>query len=262
MSPAQDRRGRKMLTVAGMAGKMVTDLPGPATRQTGGRVVVATQADARRRLWIERLQDTFEVSHVAERKSLEHVMARLVPDVLVVDLALPGLGRLRGVPDVQQSSPSTRIVAVTDAPTDSEGLLALKSGVRGYCPRTIDPQQLERAVVAVWRGEIWVPRWLVSGVIAEWLSLAERLQPSGDHSPEGPRLENLTARQRAVADLISRGACNKEIAERLNITERTVKAHLTEAFRAVGVSDRLQLALLVKDGLGPVQHAAVRTPER
>jgi DNA-binding NarL/FixJ family response regulator len=59
-------------------------------------------------------------------------------------------------------------------------------------------------------------------------------------------LASLTERQRLVADLISRGASNKEIGSRLNITERTVKAHLTETFRNVGVSGRLELALLLQ----------------
>jgi two-component system response regulator DesR len=208
--------GRRQMCTPGMAGKTSTDLAGRGTREPQGLVVVASQADERRRRWIERLQDAFEVHHVAERRGLEQVMLTLVPDVLVIDLALPGLGRLRGVPALQRSSPSTRIVALTDVATDGEGLLALKAGVKGYCPRTIDPRQLERAVAAVQKGEIWVPRRLMSGVITEWLSFAERLEPS--HLPED-RLKNLT-----------------------------------------GVSDRLQLALLVKGRPGPPRQPGPRTP--
>jgi two-component system nitrate/nitrite response regulator NarL len=241
------------------AGKSLADLAGQGVREPAGRLVVASQVEERRHRWIERLQDAFEVHHVAERKSLERVMTSVAPDVLVIDLALPGLGRLADVSDVQRLSPSTRIIVLTNAPTDSEGLLAIKAGVKGYCPATIDPQQLAEAVAAVHAGEIWAPRRLVSGIIAEWLLLAERLETRGQQLPGHSCLENLTARQRAVAYLIGRGACNKEIAKRLNITERTVKAHLTEVFRSAGVSGRLQLALLVK---GRPPHTGSRTPAR
>src|SRR4029079_5547655 len=89
------------------------------------------------------------------------------------------------------------------------------------------------------------------------LSLAEVAQraasaKAGDFvekEPEG-HLENLTLRQREVAEAIARGASNKEIARRLNVTERTVKAHLTNMFRNVGVFDRLHLALLLNNVRG------------
>ena len=92
-------------------------------------------------------------------------------------------------------------------------------------------------------GEVWFPRNLVPGLIAELQSLLgtgeEALRPKA-------ALEALTKRQRMVADLVGQGASNKEIASRLKISERTVKAHLTEAYRSAGVSDRLQLALLLR----------------
>ncbi len=83
---------------------------------------------------------------------------------------------------------------------------------------------------------MWVQRELIPSLVAELVSLTERSQKDANANP---RLEGLTTQQRLVADLITRGACNKDIAKRLNISERTVKAHLTEAFRNLGVSDRL-----------------------
>jgi DNA-binding NarL/FixJ family response regulator len=104
----------------------------------------------------------------------------------------------------------------------------------------------ERLMAAVQNGEIWAPRKLVPCLIDELLSLIDKRQKEDYPARPDARLEKLTARQRVIADLVSGGTGNKEIAHRLNITERTVKAHLTEAFRNVGVSDRLQLALLLK----------------
>jgi DNA-binding NarL/FixJ family response regulator len=258
MSTIQDR-WLEMRQGMGSAGKTVADPAGRGGRESRARIVIAGPADERRLRWIEQLQETFDVCPVAERRSLDLVMARLTPEVLVIDLALPGMGHVREISDVQESSPSTRVVALTSTATESEGLLALRAGARAYCPRTIEPRQLEKAVAAVQQGEIWTPRWLLSGIITEWLSLVELLETRGQQLLGHPRLDNLTARQRAVAYLIGRGACNKEIAERLNITERTVKAHLTEAFRNAGVSDRLQLALLVK---GRPPHPGSRAPAR
>ncbi len=173
-------------------------------------------------------------------------MAVLKPDVLVVDLALRGLRRGRGLPDIQRLSPSTKILAVADAPDENEGVSVLKAGARGYCARSIDPEHLAKAVAAVQKGEIWAPRKLIPRLIADLRGLIDGRVTREPQPALETRLDNLTARQRVVADLISRGASNKEIASRLNISERTVKAHLTEAFRNVGVSDRLQLALLLR----------------
>jgi DNA-binding NarL/FixJ family response regulator len=215
--------------------------------------VVASPVAENRRRWTRGLRQAFFVCDVAGRTALERAMAMFQPDVILVDLTLPGLRGVRGLRDIQRVCPSTKIVALTDASTDSEGVLALKAGVRGYCGRTIEPEHLVKAVTAVQKGEIWAPRKLVPGLLAELLSLIDSSKRKLLRSA-GARLGRLTARQRVVADLISGGASNKEIAERLKISERTVKAHLTEAFRNVGVSDRLQLALLVKEqprGPGP-----------
>lgn len=207
-------------------------------------VMACPVAEGRR--WIREFQEAFAVCGVAEVRALEQAMANITPDVLIVDLALPGLHGARGLRDIRQSSPATKIVALTDNPTEREGVLALKAGARAYCPRTIEPANLKKAVTAVQNGEIWAPRKLVPGLVAELVSLTESREKDGYQPRPGCRLESLTERQRVVADLICMGASNKEIGNRLNITERTVKAHLTEAFRNVGVSGRLELALLLQ----------------
>ncbi len=226
--------------------KRAKELPQNARRNGRATLIMASaQAEGRRR-WIHRLQETFAVCEVIEARALQQVMANLKPDILVVDLTLPGLRRVRGLHDIRRLSPSTRTLALTDAPAEAEGIFALKAGAKAYCARTIDPEQLKKAVAAVQKGEIWAPRKLVPGLVAELLSLIDSRRNEESQPKLDARLESLTARQRVIAELISRGECNKDIANRLKISERTVKAHLTEAFRNVGVSDRLQLALLLK----------------
>ena len=206
-------------------------------------LVVASPVIESRRRWSYTLQEAFSVCEVAERRALEQVTANLKPSILVLDLTLPGLGRVRGLPNMQRLSPATKTLVLTDSPADGEGICALKAGVKGYYTRTIDPAHLKKAVQAVQKGEIWVQRKLIPGLVAGLISLTETRQKD-DGKPDR-RLECLTLRQREVADLIGRGASNKEIATELSIAERTVKAHLTEVFRNIGVLDRMQLALLL-----------------
>jgi DNA-binding NarL/FixJ family response regulator len=215
-------------------------------------LVVASAAADRRRHWSRELRGRFAICEVAERKALEQVMANLKPDVLILDLKLPQVGGVRGLPRIQRLSPSTKTLVLSDAPAESEEIAALKAGARGCGPRAFNPTQLRKAVEVVQKGEIWVRRKLISRLIAELRALTERRLRDEDETPD-PQTQGLTSRQCLVADLIRRGACNKEIASQLNIAERTVKAHLTGTFRALGVSDRLQLALLLNSPAnGPV----------
>ncbi len=243
-APQQQRRNGQA------AGRRLDGLLQPKPETGGKAIVVIACADAeRRRRWSQPLRETFAVCEVAEGKALEQIAATLKPNILLLDLALPRLGRIGGLSDIQRLSPSTKILALTDTPVEAEGVFALKAGAKGYFPRTIDPARLKKAVAAVQKGEIWAARKLIAGLMAELLSLSESREGSPQEKLD-PRLERLTARQRMIADLISEGACNKEIASQLKITERTVKAHLTEAFRHVGVSDRLQFALLLRGSSG------------
>jgi DNA-binding NarL/FixJ family response regulator len=173
-------------------------------------------------------------------------MANLKPAILLLDLALPGLGGVEGVPAVQRVSPLTSIILMTSTPNDREGLAALKVGARGYCSHGMDPALLRKAVMVVVKGEIWVARNVFAPLLEELTSLTERRHKEFPPNLD-TRLDRLTPREREIAQLIGGGASNKEIAGRLNITEATVKAHLTAIFRKLGLSDRLGLALFVTE---------------
>jgi two-component system, NarL family, nitrate/nitrite response regulator NarL len=209
-------------------------------------VLIASPIAGVRAQWSGGLQEKFPVYEAAERSALDKGLANLKPAILLLDLALPGLGGVEGVPAVQRVSPLTSIILMTSTPNDREGLAALKVGARGYCSHGMDPNLLRKAVMVVVKGEIWVARNVFAPLLEELTSLTERRHKEFPPNLD-TRLDRLTPREREIAQLIGGGASNKEIAGRLNITEATVKAHLTAIFRKLGLSDRLGLALFVTE---------------
>ena len=169
---------------------------------------------------------------------------------MLLDLHLPELGGVGGVAAIQRLRPASGIVLLTNRPDEREGIAALKAGARGYCDRDIDPALLIKALDVVQMGEIWVGRKLIPHLIEELTTLTER-QQQGPPADFDTRLDRITSREREIAQLLSAGASNKDIAKKLSVTERTVKAHLTAIFRKLGISGRLQLALFILEHSRP-----------
>jgi two-component system nitrate/nitrite response regulator NarL len=214
--------------------------------RSGSVVLIASPIAGVRSQWASGLREKFPLYEAAERTVLERNMTNLKPAILLLDLAFPGLGGVEGVADVQKLSPLTSVVLMTSTPNDREGFSALKAGARGYCSTDMDPNLLRKAVSVVIKGEIWVARNVFAPLLEELTALTERRHKEFPPNLD-TRLDRLTPREREIAQLIGGGASNKEIAGRLNITEATVKAHLTAIFRKLGLSDRLGLALFVTE---------------
>ena len=209
-------------------------------------VLVASPNPGLRRRCRAALRGTSSLQEVTTRAALERSMAHLKPAVLLLDIDLPMLDGVGGVRAIHHLSPPTKIVLLTSTLDEKEGLSALKAGARGYCQKDTESALLKKAVQMVRKGEIWAGRNLIPHLLEELTSLTERRReaPPGDRDS---RLDRLTPREREIAHLIGGGASNKEIASRLNVTEGTVKAHLTAIFRKIGLSGRLQLALFVAE---------------
>ncbi|MDH5614830.1 MAG: response regulator transcription factor, partial [Gammaproteobacteria bacterium] len=126
-------------------------------------------------------------------------------------------------------------------PDDDRGFALVKAGVKGYCNRYIAPDLLRRAVEAVLKGEVWVGRKLMLRLIEELSSRKKALVQASKN------LSSLSERELEIAHMVGDGSSNKLIAQKLDITERTVKAHISAIFKKTGVTDRLQLALLMSN---------------
>jgi DNA-binding NarL/FixJ family response regulator len=145
---------------------------------------------------------------------------------------------------ILQTRPDARVLLLSNAPDEQEGLRAINSGVRGYAHAHGVPMQLQEVALVAEHGGMWVgPELLRRLVGSTYAALAGRRRADAGTLPAGQDWDGLSAREREVARAVSAGHSNKEVATLLHISERTVKAHLSAVFEKLGVRDRLQLVL-------------------
>ena len=135
-----------------------------------------------------------------------------------------------------------KIVVLSNSPSQEEAANVLSVGVLGYCHAYSSSKVLVQVRSVVANGGFWIGREMLHYLIAS----SQQLVSARPEKVAG-FLDKLSARERQVATQVSQGLSNKEIARNLNITERTVKAHISASFVALGVKDRLQLALMLNN---------------
>ena len=165
--------------------------------------------------------------------AIEMIRAR-VPDVVLIDVHMPGGGGARVITEVLATNPDIRFLAlsVSDAPEDV--IATIRAGARGYVTKTIAPDELVEAVRAVAAGDaVFSPR--LAGFVLDAFTGAA--PPQTD-----PELEQLTPREREVLRLIARGYAYKEVARDLEISVKTVESHVSSVLRKLQLSSRHQLA--------------------
>lgn len=184
---------------------------------------------------------------VGEAETGEEAIAAvptLRPDVVLMDLMMPGMGGTAAIGVLHASHPATKIMGLTSFADDAQLFPALEAGASGYLLKDIDPDELVAAIRAVHAGE----SPLDPEVAKRLLSRFQR--PSATADMHEPAHEALTEREMDVLRLLTQGKSNKEIAHALFIGDRTVKSHLTAIFQKLDVTDRTQAALYaVRHGL-------------
>jgi DNA-binding NarL/FixJ family response regulator len=176
-------------------------------------------------------------------------LVRIKPKILLLDLDLPKLDGPNGILGLMKLNPETRVIILSGMLSDEIEWSLFRTGVRGCCRVDIEPGQLQNVVQAVQQGELWIRRTLSWHLLNELVMITQ--EKNKIKQAVGELLANLTRREYEIATLVGNGESNKQIARRLDITERTVKAHLTEVFRKLDVGDRLKLALIVKGSMAP-----------
>jgi DNA-binding NarL/FixJ family response regulator len=151
------------------------------------------------------------------------------PDVVLMDLSMPGVDGIEATRRLLAAQPDSRVVVLTSF-SDRERILdALDAGAVGYLLKDAEPDELLRGIAAAARGESPLAPKAAKAV----LSARAEARPAAE----------LTAREQEVLALLAEGLANKQIARRLGIAEKTVKTHLTSVFQSIGVTDRTQAAL-------------------
>lgn len=138
-----------------------------------------------------------------------------------------------------------KVLLSGDRISPEDELRWLSAGAVGCCAVDLGEDALRRIVAVVSRGGVWVSAAAIPLLLDRLQSFSERSGGTMVRHRKTSDLSALTHREREIAELIGEGACNKDIARRLDISDRTVKAHLTAIFAKLGVTDRVQLALLV-----------------
>lgn len=182
----------------------------------------------------------------------------VLPEVILIDadtLIRPYADKLQGIIAMPGAG---RVVVMTAEYIEDEEVALLRSGVQGCCRRGIDPNSL-REVLSVTKNGVWVTSSLLPRLVSELRRYAQHAAtptpaPAVAQTPVEPpriapeKLATLTPRERDIVNLLAEGATNKQVAEELAITERTVKGHLSNVFMKLGVPDRLKLVLFLNGG--------------
>ena len=163
------------------------------------------------------------------------LLSKLRPDILLLDLRMPDKDGLAVLEEVNFDSLPTRVIVLTATEDDREVVRAVRMGARGIVLKDSATELLIKSIRTVYSGEIWLDKKKTSDVIEAFKKSAE----------SGPRRDKplLSDREKEITGLVAQGFRNREIGEKLFISEQTVKNHLHNIFDKLGVSDRLELAL-------------------
>ena len=185
---------------------------------------------------IETRPDLKVVAAASDGRGAIDLVTRLQPDLLLLDLAMPGMSGLVGLRELKEVEIRTRILVLTAAIEQDEIATALQLGARGVVLKETTSDLLFKSIDAVMSGQYWVGRATVD--------LATTLRQLASQPPTVSRRNfGLTPRELEIVSFVLSGYSNGDIATRFRISEKTVKHHLTNIFDKTGVSNRLELAL-------------------
>ncbi len=208
----------------------------------GIRIVVADDHPLYLEGLVASLRSSPDVSVVGQSATAAgalHLAKEHLPDVALLDITMPG-GGLAAARSIAAACPATKIVVLTASDDEDDVVAAMKAGASGYVLKGVAGRELIGIVRSVAAGEVYVAPRLA------WLLLRELSRP---RKPEP--LDELTAREREVIELVASGLSNQEIGDRLCLAEKTIKHYMTNILGKLHVRSRVEAALLAhKAGLG------------
>jgi DNA-binding NarL/FixJ family response regulator len=188
------------------------------------------------RMLIEHDQRMQVIAQAGNRVEALERAAASRPDVIILDLLLGEEDGLSFLPELCQASPNSRVLVLTGVQSPDAHRRAIRRGAMGIVLKEQAADQLLKAIIKVHEGEVWIERSMMGSMIQE-------LNKPALVDPELTKIKSLTDREREVIALIGEGLKNKQVGERLFISETTVTHHLSSVFDKLDVSDRLELII-------------------
>jgi DNA-binding NarL/FixJ family response regulator len=167
----------------------------------------------------------------------------LDPDVVLMELKLPRVDGLTVLRSIQTRASRSKVILFSSSESKEEFVEAMKLGCSGILSKDAAVSLIEKSISKVHAGEIWLDSNTTAAVIRQFASPADFPAVHAANGKSSRERAQLSQREREIIILIAQGYKNKEIAEKMFITEQTVKNHLHNVFDKLGVSDRLELAL-------------------
>ncbi|MBX3237762.1 MAG: response regulator transcription factor [Nitrospiraceae bacterium] len=193
------------------------------------------------RALLEKLEGVQVIGEVSDGRDALNMAKELTPDIVLMDIAMPGLNGLEATRRLRQACPGTKVLMLSMYTNEEYLKEALRAGAAGYLLKDADRTEFELAIKTVCRGGTYLAPALAKFTVDAFCR--------DDAAPAGP-LAKLTARQREILQLVAEGCSTKQIAQRLNLSVKTVEAHRTQIMDRLEIHDIPGLVrLAVRTGL-------------
>lgn len=193
------------------------------------------------RVITDALPDIYDVTHYGDIAQLQIALEQQTADLVLCHQLLLDGNADQQISQLKKLCPQARILIIGPPQPIPVQIAALKQGARGYFNQNTPMNKLQDALRLISNGEVWVERHVISTLIDEISHFPEV------NEQQRRAAATLSPKELEVAKMVSHGATNKMIARNMDITERTVKAHLTTIFQKMGLPDRLSLAIVFRD---------------
>lgn len=184
------------------------------------------------RTYLELQPDIEVVGEASDGNEAVAIVRDVLPDIVLMDLVMPNSDGVEATRAITAMAPSTRVIVLTSFSEDEKVFASIKAGAQGYLMKDVLPQDLVRAIRTVYRGEAQLDPEIARKLMHEFTN----------PQPTSPR-HDLTDRELEVLGLIAHGKTNKDIAEELVLSEKTVKTHVSNILQKLHLSDRTQAAV-------------------